>query len=93
MINIDSKTVAVESSEELKETLEGNNEIETIYLAEDITLARGISILASKKTITIDGLYPIDGTGKIHTYTDINSAGSGDTIGVRTASSKCSCYI
>ncbi len=87
MINIDSKTVAVESSEELKETLEGNNEIETIYLAEDITLARGISILASKKTITIDGLYPTDGTGKIHTYTDMNSAGNGDTIGVRTASS------
>lgn len=28
MINIDSKTVAVESSEELKETLEGNNETE-----------------------------------------------------------------
>ena len=58
-----------------------------IYLAKDITLAQGITILGSKSEITIDGLYPTDGTGTIHTYTDMNSAGSGDAIGVRTSSS------
>ena len=87
MININDTTVAVETSAELKSVLEGNNNITLIYLANDITLAQGITILASKSNITIDGLYPTDGTGTIHTYTDMNSAGSGDTIGVRSASS------
>lgn len=87
MININDTTVAVETSAELKSVLEGNNTISLIYLANDITLAQGITILASKSNITIDGLYPTDGTGVIHTYTDMNSAGSGDTIGVRSASS------
>lgn len=87
MININDTTVAVETSAELKNVLEGNNTITLIYLANDITLAQGITILASKTNITIDGLYPTDGTGVIHTYTDMNSAGSGDTIGVRSASS------
>lgn len=87
MININDTTVAVETSAELKSVLEGNNTISLIYLANDITLAQGITILASKSNITIDGLYPTDGTGIVHTYTDMNSAGSGDTIGVRSASS------
>lgn len=87
MININNTTVAVETSAELKSVLEGNNNITLIYLAKDITLAQGISILATKTEVTIDGLYPTDGTGVIHTYTDMNSAGSGDTIGVRSASS------
>ena len=87
MININDTTVAVETSAELKSVLEGNNTISLIYLANDITLAQGITILASKSNITIDGLYPTDGTGVVHTYTDMNSAGSGDTIGVRSASS------
>ena len=87
MININETTVAVETSAELKTVLEGANQIDKIYLAKDITLASGISILASKTEVTIDGLYPTDGTGTIHTYTDMNSAGSGDAIGVRSASS------
>lgn len=87
MINIDANTVAVETSEELKTVLEGNNTITMIYLAKDITLTKGIDILGSKKTITIDGLYPTDGTGTIHTYTDMNSASSTDIIGIRSASS------
>lgn len=87
MININDTTVAVETSAELKSVLEENNTISLIYLANDITLAQGITILASKSNITIDGLYPTDGTGVVHTYTDMNSAGSGDTIGVRSASS------
>lgn len=87
MININENIVAVETSAELKTVLEGDNKITKIYLAKDITLESGISILASKTEVTIDGLYPIDGTGIIHTYTDMNSAGSGDAIGVRSASS------
>lgn len=87
MININDTTVAVETSAELKSILEGNNSITLIYLANDITLLQGITILASKTEITIDGFYPLDGTGKIHTYTDMNSASNADTIGVRTASS------
>ena len=87
MININDFTVAVETSAELKSVLEGNNSITLIYLANDITLLQGITILASKTEVTIDGFYPLDGTGKIHTYTDMNSASNADTIGVRTASS------
>lgn len=86
MINIDDSTVAIETSAELKSILEGNNNITYIYLAKDITLAQGITILGSKTQVTIDGLYPTDGTGIIHTYTDMNSASNADTIGVRTAS-------
>ncbi len=87
MINIDDSTVAVETSAELKSILEGANNITHIYLAKDITLAQGITILGSKSQVTIDGLYPTDGTGTIHTYTDMNSASNADAIGVRTASS------
>ena len=87
MINIDNSTVAVETSAELKSILEGTNSITHIYLAKDITLAQGITILGSKTQVTIDGLYPADGTGSIHTYTDMNSASNADAIGVRTASS------
>ena len=87
MINIDDSTVAVETSAELKSILEGTNSITHIYLAKDITLAQGITILGSKTQVSIDGLYPTDGTGTIHTYTDMNSASNADAIGVRTASS------
>lgn len=87
MINIDASTVAVETSAELKSVLEGDNSITLVYLAQDITLAQGISILAKKSAVTIDGLYPTDGTGTIHTYTDMNSASYVDTIGIRSASS------
>ena len=80
MINIGSSTVAVETSAELKSILEGDNSITLVYLANDITLA-------TKSAVTIDGFYPPDGTGTIHTYTDMNSAGYADTIGVRSASS------
>mgnify|MGYP004612040303 CR=1 FL=1 len=43
MINTDSTIVALETSEELKEILEGNNEITLIYLVKDITLTMVIS--------------------------------------------------
>ena len=87
MININDNEVAVETSAELKTVLEENNNINHIYLAKDIVLERGITILATKTNVIIDGLYPLDGTGVIHTYTDMNSAGSADAIGIRGASS------
>ncbi len=87
MININDTTVAVETSAELKTVLESDNKITLIYLANDITLAQGITILGSKTQVTIDGLYPTDGSGSIHTYTDMNSADSGNAIGIRTTSS------
>lgn len=87
MININENEVAVETSAELKTVLEENNNINHIYLAKDIVLERGITILATKTNVIIDGLYPLDGTGTIHTYTDMNSASSADTIGIRGASS------
>lgn len=87
MININETTVAVETSAELKTVLEENNNITLIYLAKDITLSQGITILGTKSQVTIDGLYPTDGTGTIHTYTDMDSAASGNAIGIRSASS------
>ena len=65
MINIDDSTVAVETSAELKSILEGTNSITHIYLAKDITLAQGFTILGSKTQVPIDGLYPTDGTGPL----------------------------
>lgn len=87
MININETTVAVETSAELKTVLEENNNITLIYLAKDITLSQGITILGTKSQVTIDGLYPTDGTGTVHTYTDMDSAASGNAIGIRSASS------
>lgn len=68
MITINDTTVAVETSAELKSILEADNTITHIYLAKDITLAQGITILGTKSEVTIDGLYPTDGTGTIHRY-------------------------
>ena len=41
----------------LQDYLEGNNNYTLIYLANDIVLTQGITILGSKSEITIDGLY------------------------------------
>ncbi len=87
MIIIDESTVAVETENELKDVLEKENLITTVYFANDITLTKGISVLGSKKQLTIDGLYPLDGTGKIHTYIDMNSTSYTDTICISTPSS------
>lgn len=87
MITINDTTVAVETSAELKSILEADNKITHIYLANNITLAQGITILGTKSEVIIAGLYPTDGTGTIHTYTDMNSADSNNAIGVRTNSS------
>ncbi len=86
MIVIDESTVAVETENELRDVLEKENPITTVYFANDITLTKGINVLGSKEQLTIDGLYPMDGTGKIHTYTDMNSTSYTDTICISTPS-------
>lgn len=57
MNKINSKTVTVSTSEELKEALENNNGYEYIYLENDITLKSGIAVNSNKKKITINGTY------------------------------------
>ncbi len=86
MIIINESTVAVETENEFRDVLEKENSITTVYFANDITLTKGIKVLGGKKQIIIDGLYPLDGTGKIHTYTDMNSTSYTDTICISTPS-------
>ncbi len=80
MIIIDSKTVAVESFNELKEVLSGNNTYNYIYFNTDITLTSGISINQNKTSVTIDGTY----NGVRHTFTDMKSAASTSAIYVNS---------
>ncbi len=87
MIIINENAVAVETESELRDVLEKENSITIVYFANDITLTKGINVLGSKKQVVIDGFYPLDGTGKIHTYTDMNSASYTDTICISTPSS------
>ncbi len=63
---IDNNTVAVETSDELKEAVNGDNTYTYIYLLKDITLTSGFSVNSSKEQITIDGTYQ----GSKHTYTN-----------------------
>ena len=54
---LNTKTVVVETSEELKNVLEETNEVEYIYLKNDITLTTGISLNENKQKIIINGTY------------------------------------
>ena len=83
MNKINSKTVTVSTSDELKEVLENDNDYEYIYLENDITLENGIKINSNKNKITINGKY----LNTIHTLTGINSSEETDTI-VTTSSTK-----
>lgn len=83
---IDSTTVVVYTAAELKSALEGTNEYTLFYLGADITMTTGINI-AKRTTVVIDGLYPIDGTGTIHTLTDVASTAYTNCIYVGAASS------
>ncbi|MCL2840960.1 MAG: hypothetical protein FWE05_09345 [Defluviitaleaceae bacterium] len=82
MIIIDTVTVAVETESELRSILSGTNTYTTIYLVNDMTLTQGVSIATDKTNLVIDGTYPLDGTGTVQTYTDMNSSSSNDTINV-----------
>lgn len=81
---IDKNTVVVYTSLELKTCLEGNNQYNYIYFGGDITLSSGITISSTKTNVIIDGTY----NGTKYTYTDMKSAGSGDTISARSSNIK-----
>ncbi|MDD3341806.1 MAG: hypothetical protein PHN72_06455 [Bacilli bacterium] len=83
MTIIDSQTVVVYNSNELKTVLEGNNTYNYIYFGANIKLTAGIIILPTKTNITIDGTYE----NVRYTYEDMDSSSAGDTISIRTASS------
>lgn len=82
MTIIDTETVVVFDYDELKEILEGDNTYNYIYFGDDIALAGGIALRASKTDITIDGTYD----NVRYTYTDYNSAAASQTIYLNTAS-------
>lgn len=81
MTIIDANTVVVMTAGELKTVLEGTNTYSYIYFGANITLTTGITILASKTNITIDGTY----NGVRYRYTDMRSTATGDTIAVLSA--------
>lgn len=81
MTIIDSNTVVVMTSSELKTILEGDNTYTTIYFGANIVLTAGITINQNKTNIVIDGTY----NGVRHTYTDMKSLATGDTIGITNA--------
>lgn len=73
---INNKIVQVYTSEELSSVLESENEYEYIYLGNDITLEKGITINNNKEKVTIDGT----STNIKFKFTGMNSNASTDTI-------------
>lgn len=80
---INSKTITVSTSNELKEVLENDNSYEYIYLENDIKLESGITVNSSKNKVIIDGTY----LGVMHTLTGMDSETETDTI-TATSSTK-----
>lgn len=81
---LDSKTIVVSTSDELKNILEEENSYSYIYLDSDITLTEGITINQYKNRIIIDGTY----LNVIHTLTGVNSNELTDTISVGNTEGK-----
>lgn len=79
---IDSQSVKVFTSQDLKEALENDNGYLNIYLANDITLESGITLNSNKEKIIIDGT-----KDNKYTLTGMNSVEVADTI-VATSSNK-----
>ena len=73
---INTKTVSVSTSSELKNVLESDNSYEYIYLDNDISLESGININLKKSKVTIDGTY----LNTLHTLTGMDSSLQTDTI-------------
>ena len=82
VININDNTVVVETSAELKSVLEANNSITLVYLANDIVLERGITILGTKSQIVVNK--------KAILYLEANYQNSAPLILFNTSSSKFS---
>lgn len=73
---IDSLTVVIYTSDELKTILEGNNSYIYIYFGNDITLTSGINIFSTKTNITIDGTYE----NSRYTFTDMKNLSGSSAI-------------
>lgn len=73
---LNNKTVIVETSEELKKIIEETNEVDYIYLKNDIILTSGIILNENKLKLTINGTYQ----GFKSTLTGLNSNEVTDTI-------------
>ena len=76
---IDATKVVVNTFEDLKEILEGDNSYETIYFGSSIKLKSPITILPTKKRIILDGSY----RSFIGQYEDMDSNNPADNIGIR----------
>lgn len=75
---LDSLTVVIYTSDELKTILEGNNNYIYIYFGNDITLTSGINIFSTKTIITIDGTYE----NSRYTFTDMKNLSGSSAISV-----------
>lgn len=73
---LDSDTVVVSNSDELKNILEDDNGYSYIYFDNNITLTSEILINENKKKVIIDGTY----LNNRYTYTGINSTEKTDVI-------------
>lgn len=73
---LDSLTVVIYTSDELKTILEGNNSYIYIYFGNDITLTSGINIFSAKTNITIDGTYE----NSRYTFTDMKNLSGSSAI-------------
>lgn len=83
MTIIDSNTVVVYTSAELKTILEGNNTYTLIYFGANIKLTTGILVFPSKTEIVIDGTYQ----GVRYNFEDVESVAYVHTIYINSASS------
>lgn len=77
-MNINDKTIIVYNSNDLKQVLEDDNDYNYIYLGNNITLDRGITINENKEKIIIDGTY----NNTMYTLTGMDSDNENNTIKV-----------
>lgn len=81
-----NETVAV-SFDELKTALSQDNGITTVYLGADIDMkSGGIAIHAAKTRVVIDGVSPLDESGKIHTLSEYASSLNTDCMRLTSSS-------
>lgn len=81
---LDSDTVVVSNSDDLKSVLEEDNGYSYIYFDNNITLTSEILINENKKKVIIDGTY----LNNRYTYTGINSTEKTDVITVSVTNEK-----
>ena len=80
---IDSNTVVVTTSDELKQVISEDNNYDYIYLGNDITATSGFVINGNKSKVIIDGTY----NNTKYTYTN-NLSLEADVIKVSTTNKR-----